>query len=296
MLHSNFKRLVSKKGMVINMSYKIVVDSCCELPEELKKDTRFEIVPLGLEVGDYQVMDDETFNQKEFLEKVAAYPGCPKSSCPSPERYREAYHCDADDIFVVTLSSKLSGSYNSAMLGKNLYHEKYGEKNIFVCDSESASCGETHIALKAMELEEAGRPFDEITKELTAFRDEMNTYFVLDNLETLRKNGRLTGVKALVASTLSIKPVMGALQGNIIQKGQAIGIKKALTKLAEIVAKEVVRSEEKVLMITHCNCPERAELVKGLILDKIKVKDALIMDTAGISSMYSNDGGIIVTI
>ncbi|NLL77158.1 MAG: DegV family protein [Clostridiales bacterium] len=278
------------------MSYKIVVDSCCELPEEYRNDEKFEIIPLGLEVGDYQIMDDEHFNQKEFLEKVAAYSGCPKSSCPSPERYREAFHCEADDIIVVTLSSKLSGSHNSAMLGKNLYHEKYGNKNIYVCDSESASCGETHIALKAMELEEAGCSFEEITKELEAFRDEMKTYFVLDNLETLRKNGRLTGVKALVASTLSIKPVMGSSEGSIIQKGQAIGIKKALTKLAEIVAKEVVRSEEKVLMITHCNCRERAELMKNMILEKIRVKDVLIMDTAGISSMYANDGGIIVTI
>lgn len=286
----------AEKGMVIHMSYKIVVDSCCELPEKYKKDSRFEIIPLGLEVGDYQIMDDENFDQKEFLAKVAAYSGCPKSSCPSPERYRESYHCDADNIYVVTLSSKLSGSHNSAVLGKSLYHEKYGDKNIYICDSESASCGETQIALRAMELEESGYSFDEIVKILEVFRDEMSTYFVLDNLETLRKNGRLTGVKALVASTLSIKPVMGADKGTIVQRGQAIGIKKGLAKLAELAAKEVVKPEEKVLMITHCNCPERAEQIKNMILEKIKVKDVVVMDTAGISSMYANDGGIIVTI
>lgn len=278
------------------MSYKIIVDSCCELPEKYKKDKRFEIIPLGLEVGDYRIMDDESFNQKEFLEKVAACPTCPKSSCPSPERYREAYHCDADDIFVVTLSDKLSGSYNSAVLGKSLYHEKYGKKNIFVCDSQSASCGETQIAMKAMELEEASVPFEEIVKRLEAFRDEMNTYFVLDNLETLRKNGRLSSAKALVASTLNIKPVMGALEGNIIQKSQAIGIKKGLLKMAQTVVREVKNPGEKTLMITHCACPDRAVMVKESILEKIKVKGVLIMDTAGISSMYANDGGVIVTI
>lgn len=278
------------------MSYKIVVDSCCELPEEYKKDARFEIISLGLEVGDYQIMDDEHFNQKEFLEKVAACPTCPKSSCPSPEKYMEAYHCDADNIYVVTLSAKLSGSHNSAVLGMNLYHEKYGEKNIYVCDSQSASCGETQIAMKAVELEEAGLPFEEIVKQLDYFRDNMNTYFVLDNLETLRKNGRLSGVKALVASTLSIKPVMGADEGSIIQKGQAIGIKKGLTKMAEAVVREVIDPEKKRLMITHCNSLERAELVKKTILNKIEVKDVLIMDTAGVSSMYANDGGVIVTI
>lgn len=71
------------------MSYKIVVDSCCELPEKYLTDARFERVPLGLEVGDYHILDDENFNQAEFLHKVAACPKCPKSSCPSPERFME---------------------------------------------------------------------------------------------------------------------------------------------------------------------------------------------------------------
>lgn len=279
-----------------DMNYKIVADSCCEFPERYEKDPRYERVPLGLEVEDEVIMDDEHFDQAEFLRKVAASPKCPKSFCPSPEKFMEAYQTDAENIFVFTLSSKLSGSYNSAELGKQLYHEKYGEKNIFVCDSESASCGETQQALKAAELSEAGFSFDEICKKLIEYRDNMNTYFVLDNLETLRKNGRLSRAKALVASTLSIKPVMGADHGEIIQLSQAIGIKKALAKLVDILVKEAVNPEEKTLMITHCNCLERAERVKDLILEKIKVKSVLIMDTKGVSSMYANDGGVIVTL
>lgn len=284
------------KGTVIEMNYKIILDSCGELPPLYKKDERFEIVSLGIEVGDYRIMDDENFNQKEFLEKVAACPTCPKSSCPSPESYMEAYHCDAEHVYVVTLSSKLSGSYNSAVLGKNLYMEKYGKKDIHICDSHSASGGETQIALKAMELEEAGHSFDEIVEELEKFRDGMKTLFVLDNLETLRKNGRLSGVKALVATTLNVKPLLEGQEGEIVQRGQAIGIKKGLAKLVEVMVKEAVDAEGKRLVITHCNCPDRAEMVKDAILKEIKVKDVLIMDTAGISSMYANDGGVIVTL
>lgn len=279
------------------MSYKIVVDSCCELPEELKNDPRFEIVPLGLEVGDYRIWDDESFDQFEFLQKVAACPECPKSSCPSPERYMNAYCTDAEHVYVVTLSANLSGSHNSALLGKSLYIESYGEKQIHVVDSCSASCGETQIALKAMELEEQGLPFEVIVDKLEQFRDSMHTYFVLDNLETLRKNGRLTGVKALVASTLNIKPVMaGTREGTIEQIGQGIGIKKALQKMADAVAKNVTNAQDRVLMITHCNNASRAESMKKLVLDRISVKDVLVMDTAGVSSMYANDGGVIVTI
>ena len=279
------------------MSYKIVVDSCCELPDQFRKDPRFEIVPLGLEVGDYRIMDDENFDQELFLKKVAECPVCPRSSCPSPERYMQACETEADHVYIVTLSSNLSGSHNSALLGKNLCQEKHGEKQIHVVDSRSASCGETQIAMKAMELEEQGLPFETIVERLEAFRSGMHTYFVLDNLETLRKNGRLTGVKALVASTLNIKPVMaGTREGTIEQIGQGIGIRKALQKLADKKTKSAQQSQEKVLMITHCNNRERAEYVKDLILEKIRVKDVLVMDTAGISSMYANDGGVIVTL
>lgn len=276
------------------MSYKIVLDSCGEIPREYQNDARFESVPLGLEVGDYCILDDETFNQAEFLQKVAEYPKCPKSSCPSPDRYLSAYTCDAERIYVVTLSAQLSGSHNSACLAKNLYLEKFGEKQIHVVDSQSASCGETQIALKIMELEAQGLSFEEIVEQIERFRDEMFTYFVLDNLETLRKNGRLSRAKAVVASTLSIKPVMASDCGTIVQKGQGIGIRKALGKMAEMVA-QVPDPEKRRLMITHCNAPERAELIKKLVMAKAAFRECIIMDTRGVSSMYANDGGVIVT-
>lgn len=279
------------------MSYRIIVDSCCELPEEYKKDDRFVIIPLGLQVGDYMIDDDENFNQKEFLEKVAACPECPKSSCPSPERYMSAYEEGIDHFYVVTLSSQLSGSYNSAVLSKDLYEEEHGKKDIYVVDSRSASCGETQIALRLMELEEEGLSFEEITQKIEEYVASMDTYFVLDNLETLRKNGRMSGVKAFVASTLSIKPVMGATeQGTIIQLGQAIGIRKALQKMVDEAIKKVKNPEQKRFIIAHCNCPDRAQSVKKMIESKQKFREILITDTAGISSMYANDGGIILTV
>lgn len=276
------------------MSYKIVVDSCCELPKELLQSGKFERVPLGIEIGDYNLLDDESFNQADFLKRVAAYPKCPKSSCPSPERYREAYHAEAEHIYAVTLSSKLSGSYNSAELGKRMYLEKYGDKKIHVVDSESASCGETQIALRLMELEEAGLSFEEIVKQITAFRDGMNTYFVLDNLETLRKNGRLSNIKAVVASTLNIKPIMGADKGTIMQMGQGIGMKKAIAKMVDKIVETLKGAERKRIVISHCNARERAESVMQLLHEKIQCQEIMVMDTAGISSMYANDGGVIV--
>ena len=278
------------------MNYKIVVDSCCDLTEELKADSHFQIIPLTLQVGDIQITDDETFNQKSYLKLVRESEECLKTACPSPEAFMNAYDCDADAVFVVTLSQHLSGSYNSAVLGRSLYLEEKGEKHIAVFSSDSASVGEVILALKIRELCEAGKSFDEVVKEVSDYRDNLNTYFVLETLDFLRKNGRLTGIQAVVASVLNIKPVMGADKGTIIKLDQARGIDKALRKMAQWVAKQAVDPGHKTLAIAHTNCPDRARKVKEIICSLIDVKDVYVVNTAGVSSTYAGDGGVIIAL
>jgi DegV family protein with EDD domain len=178
-----------------------------------------------------------------------------------------------------------------------MYLEQNGKKDICVIDSESASAGQIQIVLKLLDLEKEGLPFDEVVAKILKFRDEMETIFVLDNLDTFIKSGRIAGAKALIVSTLNIKPVMGAKKGSIIQRGQSIGTKKALRKMADlIIAKMMTRQEAYRLVITHCNAYQRAVMVRDLILEKCTFIETLIMDTTGISSMYANDGGVIVTV
>ena len=279
------------------MSYRVIVDSCGELTEEMKQSGIFVTASLAMQVGEDHIIDDETFDQADFLRKVAACPESPKSSCPSPEQYLQKFRCEAEHVYAVTLSSELSGSYNSAQLGKNLYIEEFGEKDIYVFNSRSASVGETLIALKIQECEEAGMEFQKVVDTVEAYIEEQHTYFVLENLDTLRKNGRLTGIKSLVAGALNIKPVMGSTpEGSICQKAQARGMKKALAKMADYVAQEAIDAKDKVLAISHCNCEERAKEFEKLLLEKMDVKATIVLDTAGISSMYANDGGIIVVV
>lgn len=278
--------------------YKIVIDSCGELPEELKKDEHFCNVALELEVGGERIRDDETFNQLDFLRKIKESITSPKSSCPSPDSFMEAYAGDAKNVYVVTLSGELSGSYNSAVLAADLFNdEQEVKKNIHVFNSKSASIGETIIGLKVQELEEQGVPFEEVVKQVEDYISSMNTFFVLETLETLRKAGRLSNLKALVANTLNIKPVMGSTkQGAIQQLGQARGMKKALAKMIEDIVATTVNCEERILAISHCNCPERAEYVKQALMKVAKFKDIIIVNTAGVSTMYANDGGVIVAV
>ncbi|MCM1284043.1 MAG: DegV family protein [Muribaculaceae bacterium] len=277
--------------------YKIVIDSCGELPEDLKGDSHFSHVPLELEVDGVRITDDETFNQSDFLQRVKSCIHSPKSSCPSPERYMQAYEGEEENVYVVTLSGRLSGSYNSAQLGAELYKEEHGEKNIYVFNSRSASIGETLIGLKVQELEEKGLRFDEVVQGTEEYISSMNTFFVLETLETLRKAGRLSNLKALVANTLNIKPVMGSTKEGMIQQlGQARGMKKALTKMVEDMLKVTKNCENRVLAISHCNCPERAEFVKQTIEKLAKFKKIVIVNTAGVSTMYANDGGVILAV
>ncbi len=279
------------------MEYVVVMDSCGERTEEMKSDERIVPAPLTMQVDEYSFIDDDTFDQADFLKKIADSPNCPKSACPSPDYYKEAFARSTDRAYAVTLSAELSGSYNSAMLAKDLLLEERPGMKIHVFNSRSASIGETLITRKIQECEDAGMAFEELVETVEAYIDSQHTYFVLENLETLRKNGRLSNIKAFIASALKIKPVMGSTpEGSIAQLDQARGINKALVKMVNYVTEQVEDPEEKVLAVSHCNCYERGLMVRDAILEKIKVKDVILVDTAGISTMYANDGGIIIVI
>lgn len=279
------------------MSFHIVADSCCELTADMKKRENIEIAPLTLEVGGESILDDETFDQKYFLKRVAECPECPKSACPSPDYFRKSFLNGAERCYAVTLSAQLSGSYNSAVLGANLAQEENEDLKIHVFNSRSASIGETLIVKKIVECEEVGMSFERVVETVELYISTQHTYFVLENLETLRKNGRLSKTKALVASALKIKPVMGATsEGDIVQLDQARGINKALMKMVDAIVNDAQHVENKTLAISHCNCPERAEMVKEALLERLAVQDVFVLDTQGVSSMYANDGGIIIAL
>lgn len=277
------------------MSFHIVCDSCTDLTEEDLKKGCYTLVPLTLLVDGEEIIDDEKFDQADFLAKVAASKESVKSACPAPESYMEAYS-KADDIYVVTLSAELSGSYNSAVLGKNLYEEENGTKNIHVVNSRGAATTQVLIARKLNEYASQGMPFEEVVDKIEEYTTSLRTYFVLETLEVLRKNGRLSRLSATIAGALNIKPVMIGTRDGVIQKAaQARGMKKALAKMVEHMGSEGRDLTRRQFVISHCNCYERAVYVKELIKKHLHAEDVDIVDTKGVSSLYACDGGIIVS-
>ena len=282
------------------MSYQIIADSCGDFTEEMKANPVFKLVPLTLEIGEYTIPDDENFNQEDFIARVKASPIGPKSACPSPEAFQNAIQSSpAEEIYIVTLSSKLSGTYQAAKIGQTMAEEEGTSKKIHVFDSKSASAGECKLCLDILEAKEAGKSFEEVVSEIEESCSDITTLFVLESLDTLRKNGRLTGVKSFLASALNIKPVMGAVGGSIVQLGQQRGIQKALKKMVEFAIERaggVEKVKEKRLVITHVNDPERAEAVKADFLQSAEFKEVIITNAMGVATIYANDKGIVVAL
>lgn len=276
------------------MAVKIVADSSCDLSREMKQNMNINIAPLILQLGDKNYLDDESLDIRDYVKAMGESENSPKTSCPSPEDYIKRYQGD-ESIFVVTLSNKLSGSYNSAILAKNIFLEEIGQKFIHVFDSFSASAGETLIALKINELAKKNFSDIEILEKVTGYIKEMKTFFLLESLDHLAKAGRLSPIVAKLANMLSIKPIMGATEeGTVKLVEKTRGYKKAFKRFVEIIGEEGSNLEEKILGIAHCNALDKALNFKDEVLKRYNFKDIVIVEMGGLSSTYADDGGIVI--
>ena len=269
-----------------------MVDSCCDLPPAALKDPRVVKVPLTIRAGGSTFVDDDTFDQGDLLWAMRHSEDAPSTACPSPQAYWDAYQ-GSDDVYVVTLSALLSGSHNSAEQARRLMEEDDPQANVHVFNSCSASSGEVLVAKKIRELAEAGLPFKKVVREVEQFIYRMKTLFVLESLENLRKNGRLTKLQAVVTSALKIKLLCGATpEGEICKLGQALTVKQALRKMVDHMAEDPDH-QGKDLVLSHCNCLERAFQVKAMVEEKCRFASIQVVEAGGITTVYADDGGIV---
>ena len=276
----------------------ILADSCCDLSPELLKKTQARVAPLTITIDDTHYVDDGTVDIPPYLAAMKASKNPVRSACPSPDLYAEDIKAADGDCFIITLSSKLSGSHNAAVLGVQLAEEDMPEKKVHVFDSESASAGETYLALMIHDLIAAGKSFEQIVETVEEKIRSMHTLFVLDSLDNLVKNGRISKTVALLANVLSIRLLMSDDgHGAIKNISKARGIKGALTQMVEPCRKhtEGLAAASQRLVISYCNCPERARQVRDMIREKCPAIGEIVMTpTSALSSMYANDGGVVI--
>lgn len=279
------------------MEIGIIVDSCCDTTATLRNTLRLHIASLKITLEDKQYIDDEKLDTKQLIAAMKQSKNAPSTACPPPEEYA-AMMRGMEACFVVTLSSHLSGSYNAACVARDMVLEDYPDKKIHICDSESAAAGETLIALKLRSMIDNGLPFDEICSKITAFIRTMATRFVLEDLGNLVKNGRISKVAGLMGSMLSLRPIMGDDgHGEIALVQKVRGTQNAMRRLVEIVAEMTAETAKAslTLVLSYCNCPDRAVELKREFLSKCTaLAEVIMVPTGGLSTVYANDGGVVI--
>lgn len=283
------------------MSYKIVVDSCCDLTQEMKSWNNLAVIPMTLQIGDYIIQDDESFDQEDFIARMVASSVLAKSACPSPEAFAKACEGDADEVYLITITDKLSGCYNSAVQGVALYHEEHPDsgKKIHVFNSLATSGLETLMAYKIKELAEGGTPFDEI---VTAIEDycvnHCSLYFDLESLDALKGNGRLYNIGAKVIEALHVKIIGRRTDyGNISVAGKDFTTNRVLSKTVDLIAKETAGCDlsDKVMYISHVCCKEKADKFAAIVRKKLNFKEVTVLTASGLNSLYGSNDGLIIS-
>ena len=251
-----------------DMDYKIIADSCCDLTDEMKDWGNLALVPLTLELGDYRIMDDENFDQDDFIARMQALGDVPRSACPSPDAFCAAIAADdAKEVYVLTITDKLSGCYNSALQGVMLYEDDHpGEKKIHVFNSLATSGLETLIAYEIRRLKDSGLPFEQVVEQVEDYiHNHTALYFCLESLDALKNNGRLFSLAATVIKKLKMKLICQHLPEKLLWKQ------------------------------SHVCCPEKANTIADKVREKCSFGNIIILKASGLNSLYASGGGVIVS-
>jgi DegV family protein with EDD domain len=239
----------------------IVTDSACDLPQELADRSGIEIVPLSIRFGDEELVDREELTTDEFWARCARSADLPSTAAPSPGRFEQAYERLAargvEGIVAVTLSGALSATHQSAELAARAVADR--GLHVRVVDSRSVTLGLGTIALSCAERAAGGASLDEVTALATEAVGRTRVFGALDTLENLKKGGRIGNAKALLATALSIKPIIEVANGVVEQQGKQRTRSKALAYLVERVKSYAGRMEH--LAVLHADCSDVDQFV-----------------------------------
>lgn len=281
--------------MKIMNKYRIIVDSCLDYDEELfKNNGEFYRVPFGINIDDENIID-RNLDTDELINKMKNSQGKILSAAPSPQDFLEFLSKDEAN-FIITVSSKLSGAYNAACLAKNCFLDEHKDANVYVIDSKSAAAGENLLAYKLKLLLDEGKDIKAVYNEICAIRDNMETFFVLENFSVFIRNGRISNIKSFLIDLLNITPIMMGDDGVIKTYKKVRGKEKAYKTLIQLVNERVISKGKNVLMVTYCAAKERANKLKEELNKLVPNLRVMLLKAGGLSTIYANEGGIVFAI
>lgn len=278
------------------MTYNIVCDSSCDLKStELQPGyLHLEVVPMQITVGDREYLDNESLNVPLLLEDMATEKSSAGTACPSPAAFARAFE-KADCSVCFTISSNLSGTYNAAVLARDMVLEEHPEKKICVIDSRSTAGAMVLLTRKAQSLLEVEDPdFDKVCEELRIYQASLRTVFTLECFDNLIKNGRMRPLVGNLLHTLGIHVIADATpQGTIHVSGKARGEAKTYQAIVDLMrqSKDCDGAE---VVLSHCENLPGALKPKELILRELPVKDVTLVSCRGLTTFYAMEKGLIV--
>ena len=277
------------------MTWSILSDSSCDLPSNAFQGSglHFAAVPLKMIVGNTEYVDDDSLNVNIMLAQMKNYKGPSSSACPSPEDWAHEFR-HSDCTLAVTMTSALSGTYNSALVARDMVLEELPWKKIHVIDSRSTSGGLVLILRKAAELIAAGLDFDDVAEQTEAYSRGLFLLFALGSYDNLIKAGRMSRVAGILAASLGIRAVASNTpQGEIKVLQKPRGEERAILQIVETMNKLKNMAGQPVV-ISHCNNPKGAQRLKELIAHVCLTTKITIMQTRGLTSYYTENGGLLV--
>lgn len=274
---------------------RIVTDSSCDLNNEIAEKYNIEIVPLNIAFGD-DIYADGEIEKAEFYKMMADSPVLPKTSCPSPERFMRSYEGEEEEILVITLASKLSGTYSTAMLAKSMFEEEYPNKKVAVIDTETGSIGQGLLIVKAAQLAEEGKGLDEIVSIIESLKKDIVFYGSLETLENAIKGGRINPIAGKLINALNFKVIVKIGNGEVKPCDKARGDNNSLKKVVENVCSSIKKGEVKSLAIAHANCLDKALKVKEMMLKNHNFKSIMISEVGAVMGTYASKGAVLISV
>ncbi len=275
------------------MKYQILVDSSCDLKSDYIKrdDLGFKIIPLSIYAGDKEFVDNDSLNPREMLTAMHESKDGSRSACPSPEAWLSHYD-ESEYTFAVAMTSKLSGTYNSAVVARDMAKNK---ENIYVFNTLATSGTMQLVVDKIVALIDEGREFQEIIKMVDEFIKSRNLFFILHKFDNLVSNGRMSKFAGFMAKTLIIRPVCTASpEGTIDMVSKSIGSLGAYKKLVELAKERCTDFKDRKLVITHCDNLDDALKIKEMLLEVCPFKEVDIHEMRGLCSYYALEKGLII--
>lgn len=277
------------------MSWSIVSDSSIDMrsADFTNKEIKFITVPLKIVIGDKEYIDDESPDINNLLSDMKASKKASSSACPSPEMFAEAFR-QSDNTICISMTSGLSGTYNSACIARDMVKEEFPEKNIYVIDTK-ATAGVMVLAVRMAEkLIEAGDNFKAICEKLDEYVKTLHITFTLSCFDNLVKAGRMSSFAGLLATKLGIHAVAkNSSEGKIEVIKKTRGEDRAMDSIVEFMG-ETKDMKDLPVVISHCNNETGAKKLADLIKTRLLTSDITILTCKALTTFYAMEKGLLI--